>query len=408
MRNVNFGVCLVVGLTFMSSCSPGTSGGTAIAATPAIPPASNQPVIPIEAKYPERGDISEYFKTTSRIAADKRVDVTAQGMGKCLSAHVDVGDRVEKGQVVAELDKEEVQTQLAQARIQLSRIKNDMDRSKMLFEEGLGPRSQYENDMYAYKQQQATVAQQEIQLRNMTVRAPISGIIISRSVQVGMYVSSGSPLYQIIDPSTFELMIDVPEQELARVEKGQAADVYVDILGDESLASEVSRISPSVQQDGTVQVTLRFPSEVRSRLKESAFARVNLVLDTHKEAILIPKDSVIDQNGNKYVFIATANDREDASPIELDKVSKDTTFTAKRVQVELGLEDSNAYEIVNGVAEGDLIVTLGHQALKDGALVRLTNIEDELMSRIAMSPDEALTKAAEERAKGAVNREPGT
>ncbi|MBI4556904.1 MAG: efflux RND transporter periplasmic adaptor subunit [Candidatus Hydrogenedentes bacterium] len=373
-------------------------------------------IIPVQVSVPERASISEYFETTARVEAEARVEVTAQGMGKCTHVKAEEGQRVARGDVLAELDKEESLTMLRQAEVQVNQQQNQFQRAKDGLALGLTPKVEYDNARFAYEQAVASLETRKIQVDNLTVRAPISGIVTKKNVQVGMLVSSGMPVFSVVDPSTFLLVIYAPEKELTRVRVGQAAKVAIDAIAGEEFDTTVRRINPGVDpQTGTVKVVLDFDKEVRSRLRDAAFARVRLVMDTHEDAMLIPKDAVFEENARHYVFVigerspesektatetpATGTDAEPKS--EATSAPEGPVYLAQRVEVDTGLEDSASVEILGGIDENAQVVTMGQHTLKSGTKVTITDTNAVLESRLAITTEQALATAKEKRAAGA-------
>lgn len=401
MRRIVAGLILVLFVGTLTGCPGADEKGASAATTPQTP--EKRTSIPVEAQLPTRGAVSEYFETDSRVEAERKVTATSEGMGKCTRVLVDEGDRVNAGDVLAELDKEELNAQLRSANAQLQKLKSDYDRSKQLFEEGLAAKAEYDNARYSYEQQLAAVNQQQVQLDNMTIRAPITGVVTIRHIQQGDLVSSGAPAFDIVDTNSYILTINPPEQLLPRVEKGQKALVAIDAIKGDDFEAKVRRINPAVDPaTGTVKVTLDFSNDIMSKLRESAFARVRLVLDTREDALLVPKDAVIEENARKYVFIIEPDDEvspEDTAPSDADG----EIMIATRVEVKTGLEDNAKVEIVEGIDEHSPIVTVGQQTLKSGSEVKLTTTKEELLAKSGLSAEEALAAAEAERARGARN-----
>ncbi|MCC6153426.1 MAG: efflux RND transporter periplasmic adaptor subunit [Candidatus Hydrogenedentes bacterium] len=357
--------------------------------------------IPVEAQLPTRGSLSEFFETTTRVEAERSIQVTSEGMGKCLALHAEEGDDITKGDVLAELDTAELNTQLAAARTQLAKTKADYERSRESVKEGLVPPVEHENSKYAYDQQKSNVEQLEVQLANMTVRAPLSGIVTKKLAQTGQFISSGTPLYEIIDPATYVLNINAPEKGyLSRIKVGQKASVQLDSL-DEPVNAKVRRINPAVDPaSGTVKVTLDFEKAALPKLRNNAFARVNLILATHENALMVPKNAIVEENTRKYIYIVErpAADAESTTPATGDAAS---VYVASRKEIQTGLEDSTNIEVLEGIADENLIVTVGQQTLKSGAEVKLTSVQEELLAKSGLSADEALKAAKDEHDQSA-------
>lgn len=389
-------------------------------------------IIPVQAELPTRGDISAHFETTSRVDAENRVQVIAEAVAECIQVNVQEGDTIQVGQILAELDKKAMLASIGQTEVQVRQSKTAYDRATSMCEEGLSSVAERDNAKFAYEQALASLETQKVQLSKHTVRAPISGILTHKLVQTGQMVASGSPIFSIVDPASFMLVINPPERELARLQPGQKAKVTVDALGTEEFDATVRRINPNVDPaSGTVKVTLDFDSDTRSKLRIAAFARVRLVMDTRENALLVPKDAVLEENARKYLFIVEqekaqppADPQPPADADETAKPAAETTpeagqktkekqptdpdkpvFLANRVEIETGFEDSNSVEVVKGIDDSALIVVLGQHTLKPGSRVTVTNANDEILARAGLSAEDALAaaKARREDANGAAN-----
>jgi len=198
-------------------------------------------------------------------------------------------------------------------------------------------------------------------------------------------VTTGVPVFSIVDPASYILPITPPEKELARLSVGQEARISIDSCPGSEFTAKVRRINPAVDPlSGTVKVILDFDEAARSCLRESAFARVRLVMETHQNALLVPKDALLEENARKYVMLVQEGDR-DASPeepagTETEPKAGAHALMAERVEVQTGLEDSNSVEIVSGITEESRVITLGQHTLKPGSEVFVTNVQEAILS----------------------------
>ncbi|MFP4172420.1 MAG: efflux RND transporter periplasmic adaptor subunit [Candidatus Hydrogenedentota bacterium] len=371
--------------------------------------------IPVRAEYPRRDSISDYFETTSRVTADHQVEVMTEAVQRVSEVLVEEGDRVERGQVLAELDKREAEASLRQQEIQVNQYETDYERARRGFEAGVTPRMEYENARFAYEQGKANLESQRIQLEDLTVEAPLDGIVTEVIARSGMMMSSGTPVCTIVDPETYRLVIHPPEREMRRLYEGQTAAVRLDAAPDRTFTATVSRINPSVDPaSGTVRTTLQFEDAGPEDLLEAAFARVQLVMTTREDALLIPRDAILEEAGREYVYEVAPHDA--APEHELDSDEPTETFieefgerlVASRTEIETGLQDSYYTEVVEGLDEESRVVTMGHHNLRHGADVRIMDSEEEaeaLESGIRMPADEALERAREMRAAGRERQE---
>lgn len=395
-------------------------------------------IIPVEARHPHRDSVSAYFETTTRVLAEERVDIMSQGIGDCLEIFVEEGDKVEKGDILAELDKDEARASLNQTEVQVRKQQSDYLRSKKMFEEGLLSKAEYDNARFAYEQGLAGLKMQREQFDNLTIRSPLDGVVTNRNVNVGQLVTSGVPVFSVVDPNSYILTINPPEKELYRLKVGQVAEVTIDAAEGRTFEAKVRRINPAVDPaSGTVKVTLDVDKEARNVLREAAFARVRLVMETHDNALLVPKDAVIEENARKYLFLveeqsgadeakstdetkltdeaSTAEASDDPSAAseaaaseaaapeaaapeaESSRNDEGTKTIAKRIEVQTGLENSDFVEILSGIDDNSLVITLGQQTLKPGSEIKVTTAEAELAAKKDMPIEEALQKAEEER-----------
>ena len=339
--------------------------------------------IPVEAARPTRDNLSAFLDTQARIEAERRVEVIAQGMGECIGVKVEEGDTVTAGQVLAELDKEELEAQLRQTRVNIRQQEHALSIAERSLAEGIGSQIERDNARFALDQAQATLNAQEIQIRNQTITSPINGIITRRNIQQGSMVTSAVPAFTIVDPASYILPINVPERELGNLRLGQEARVNIDSMPGKTLMARVDRISPSVDPvSGTVRVLLSFDAADQNLLRESAFARVRLVTETRADVLVLPKDSIIEDSTRKYVMVV----RESQEGGEAFQV-------AERVEIQTGLEDGSQVEVLGGVEEDTPVVTLGQHTLKEGARGTITNARESIAARATITPEQALETA---------------
>lgn len=375
-------------------------------------------VVPVEASKPTRGNIATYFETTTRVEAERLVNVAAKASARCIAVLAEVGDAVKVGEIIAELERDEAQALYQQSDVQVRQNKTSFELAQRQYEEGLGPKVEMDNARYAYDQSLATLETQKLQLENLTIRAPIDGVITSRTIQEGMLVSTGMEVFRIVDPTSFILTISPPERELPRLEVGQKAKVTIDAMRGKEFEATIRRINPSVDPvSGTVKVVLDFDEDMRKSLRESSFARVKLVMATLQNVLLAPKEALIEEEGRQYVFVvrpapeAADGPKPESAPAPADGAATDENaipLVAERVEVRAGLEDTNRVQILSGVTEDDLLITNGQYTLKPGAKVRVTNLHDEVWQNAKLTADEALEVAEKRRVTSAASAQTPT
>ncbi len=348
---------------------------------------------PVEVAYPKRCSISKFFETTSRISAENKVDVISKGIGICEEVFVEEGDYVKEGQILAKLDTSEVETQILQTKVNIEKCKSALAIAEQSLKEGIGSKVERDNAKFALDAAEATLKIQQVQLKNQTITAPISGVITRKNINKGVMVTTGMPVFSIVDPNSYCIPINIPEKEISKVTRGQEAEVVIDSCPSKKYKTVIDKISPIIDSaSGTVKATLKFVEQDKDSdcIKDNAFARVKLIMETRENVLTIPKDAVLEESGRKYVFIAEklASDSNDKN--KQTSIDENNLYEAKKVEVQVGLEDSENYEIISGVEENTMVVTLGQMSLKPGSIIKITTLENSIKSADNFSASQTL------------------
>lgn len=182
------------------------------------------------------------------------------------------------------------------------------------------------------------------------VESPLDGVVQRIYVDIGSSVTTTTPIALVARMDKAEIDLDIPEAFLPDVSIGQKAEVMVDAYPDEKFMASVEMVSPLVDlQTRAAPIKLVIDNDDH-RLQSGMFANVRLVIGEDKNAPIILKEAIIGRKPDTYVYVV-----EDS--------------TAHLVKVELGIRQGPYYEVTQGLKEGDLVVIMGQQKLKDGATV---------------------------------------
>ena len=275
-------------------------------------------------------------------------NITPQQPRRITRLLVDVGDRVAAGQKVAELDN----AALAQAKAQYENTKANYERSNELYQFGGESKANWEAMKTSYEVAKFTY---ENLLENTTLVSPISGVVTARNYDVGD-MCGGQPIFVVQKINPVKIMISVSESLYSYIKKGMAVTVEFDALPEQQFSAKVSRITPSIDAS-----TRTFPVELvlandKELVKPGMYARVTMNYGT-RQNVVVPDVAVVKQlgSGNRYVYV----------------YKQDGTVAYQKV--EIGRRMGDKFEILSGVADGDVVVTSGHIALKDGIAVEVVN-----------------------------------
>jgi membrane fusion protein, multidrug efflux system len=265
---------------------------------------------------------------------------------------VEEGDRVELGQLLAQLEDGIQRTQFEKAQVRVDKAREEYTRQKSLFDQSLISEEVFKNAQFELRQLELALDDARRDLDYTRVQAPISGTIVARLVNLGDLVSLNQHVFDLVDMSSLVARIYVPEQELSRIVVGQPARVTSTAMGDQVFDGFVKRIAPVVEsRSGTVKVTVGFHAV--GPLRPGMYVSVDIVTAKRSDAILIPKRAIVYDGEQMFVFRWRDGD------------------LVERIRVMPNLVEEENVEPVSGIAVGDLIVVAGQSGLKDGARVRV-------------------------------------
>lgn len=321
--------------------------------------------VPVKVSEVAVGPISDYVQHTSTIEAEEAIDVYAQATGLVSEVLVEEGDRVVSGQVLVRLVDDELRLGADEARVNYEKLTNSFKRSQGLFDRNLLSREDYEQQKFTVEEARIRWERAKLSLDHASVRSPADGVIAERTVKLGDRISPSAKLFSLVDLQNLIAQVHVPGRDMRYISQGQIAEVTTDFLPGETFRGYVERISPVVDPgSGTFKVTLAL-NDSRSRLRPGMFITAHIVTATHETAVLVPKKAIVYDDGFPHVFVV--NDS-----------------TASRVRLDVGFEDSENLEVLEGTKEGDRIVVVGQNGLKDQAKIRVI---DGPGLRIPAKPD---------------------
>jgi membrane fusion protein (multidrug efflux system) len=312
--------------------------------------------IPVEVQEIDRGDVAAVYSGTAALEADQEAVVVAKVAGEVIDLRVEEGQRVKQGDLLARLDGDRLRLQVQRARANLAKLERDVSRQRELLKKNLVSNESIERAEYDVASLKAELELTELELSYTEIRAPIDGVIAERQVKVGNTVAISTPLFRLTDLEPLVAYLHVPEREFNKLHAGQEAQLRVDALGGEAFAGKIARISPVVDAaTGTFKVTVE-TGDPDGALKPGMFARFDIVYDMRRNAILIPRASIVEDEANQTVFI-----------IENE--------TAHRRTIRTGLTNGAMIEVLEGLQGDERIVTIGQSGLRDGGKVKIVGAD---------------------------------
>lgn len=313
---------------------------------------NNTPIIPVEVSNVSRGNISAYYSNTATLEAEQEATVVSKVRGIIEEIYVEEGDRVQAGQVIAKIEDDQYQIEADRAKATLDRLYNEYQRNQELFERELIAAEAFQNSQYEYESQKATFDLAALNLEYTSVKSPINGVISRRFIKAGNMVGTDQQMYRVTDFNPLQAILHIPEHEMSKIRKDQRAELRVDALPNETFVGHVERISPVVDSEtGTFKVTI-YVDETRNILRPGMFGRVKIVYDTRENTRMIPKSAVISEDLAESVYVI-----------------KDSLAFKKEIQT--GYTNGSNVEVIDGLDDGEMVVTIGQGSLQDSSKVSI-------------------------------------
>jgi RND family efflux transporter MFP subunit len=341
---------------------------------------------PVEVETVTTGSIEETIELTGWIKANQLVDVASKVAGRVESLHVltdsnemapvEEGVSVKKGQQLAVIDHDVYLAQLAAAEagvkageVELKDAEREKKRIIGLYEGGSIPEQTRDKAVTAAELAaaglslaKANLELARLNLRESTIVSPIDGIVTAKHIDMGNMIRVGERLVTVADMKTVKVVVPLAERYADKVAVGTPVKIRVDAYEDRESNAKVYSIFPALDaQTHTVQIEIRLSNE-ELLLKPGMFARVTLITKRRENVVVIPRDVVLGGKIDRhYVYVV-----EQASA---DKI-------AHKRFVEIGIKQSDRYEITEGLKAGDTLVVNGMHSLTEGGAVELVHLED--------------------------------
>ena len=330
--------------------------------------------VPVEVVSVSRGDIQQTYRTITTLEAENDAQVVARSTGILEKILVEEGDMVKKGQLLAQLDVEQLSLEVAQLAATSKKLKKELDRQSSLFSKKLTSSDALDRARFEYQSQNAQYKLSKLKLNYASIRAPIDGMIIERNVKAGNLIKNNDALFKIVDPSSLVAVMFLPEKEMANIKTGQTILLDVDALNGKVISGTVDRIRPSIDiTTGTFKVVAKLDNP-NFQLQNGMFGKVEVVFDMHFDSLLLEQQAVITQDNRSHVFVVKDN-------------------KAIQTPVKIGFKHNDIVEITEGLSENDQVITTGQQILKHETKIEIVGLEDAQVADEEGAKDKGLTPA---------------
>lgn len=336
---------------------------------------------------PIKEDLEIRLSFTADVTPNQVVNLFSRVDGYIAKLHADKGDFVKRGQLLIEIDHTDYQhavdqakanlaaahAKVAQQQAALRHATLTLDRMKALIKNQFVSQQDLDNAQVTFDaavavleslraqvtQMEVALAQAETNLAYSYIRAPFAGYVAERNLDTGAYVTGTTAststmsrgILSVHDINTVRVLIEVVEKDIPLITIGQKAELRAEAYPDQVFEGTVTRVVQALNRaTRTMTVEIDLPNKDR-RLKGGMFARVEVLVGIHRDAVQIPIDAVSRLEEAQYVFVVRDG-------------------KAQRVNVEIGTRKENHVEIVTGLSGDEVVIVSGKDLVRDGTPVQ--------------------------------------
>ncbi|MDE1193363.1 MAG: efflux RND transporter periplasmic adaptor subunit [Arachidicoccus sp.] len=305
---------------------------------------------------------SSQINYSSTIEADKTIDISPLISGTILSIPVEIGQYVQKGQLIATIDETIYRSQYNAQMAQVNLAKETYDRMLTVYNKGSIAEIRMLNAKADYEQASATAKATYQNIARCKIYAPQSGFVGKKNVEAGATASPGVALVQLYDVNTVSANVPVPENEINKYKKGFDAFVNVPAINNRTFEGKVDKISVTPSAGAPIYTVQIKVNNTEHLLKPGMTCNVLFNASNNKKydssnIVIVPVEAVqVDEQKQNFIFLADPSIKK-----------------AVRKNVEVGDLYETGISIKSGLKSGDQLIISGFHKITDGSSIRIIN-----------------------------------
>jgi membrane fusion protein (multidrug efflux system) len=306
--------------------------------------------VPVKSLAVSQQDLTRELKALGTAGSNEAVEITAKALNLVTAIRFRDGERVNRGDVLVELDSAQARADLAAATAALTESTSLYERSRELLPTQALSKSQFDQIEAAKKANQARVDAARAKLEDVAIRAPFSGRVGLRRVSVGSLITPGTVITTLDDTSIIKVDFGVPEIDLTSLRAGLPITAQSAAYPGRRFAGRVSSVDSRVDPNTRAVLVRAEVPNAEGLLKPGMFLNIVLERD-QRRALVIPEEALVPEQNRQFVFVVADG-------------------KAIKREVRIGARRPGSVEIADGLAAGERIVVEGTVRLRDGSLVR--------------------------------------
>lgn len=311
-------------------------------------------VIKISATELTAQKFEHFIEVTGKVEAELDVDVSPESAGVIREVYVVEGDWVNKGDLMAKLNTEMLESSIEEMEVQLDLATTNYERQKNLWDQNIGSEMEFLQAKNGKNSLEKRIKSMQAQIAMAEVRSPASGIVDVVYQKKGHIGSPQVPFANVINTNKIKVYGDISESYVTRINKGDKVTVNFPALG-ESVEAKIDQIGNTIDANNRtfrVRINLNNPN---STIKPNLISILTLRDYVNEEAIVIPSLYIKEDFNGHYTYIVEKQGAKSA---------------AKKVYVTPGITDNNMTEVTEGLTVGTMIVSQGYNQIADGTFVQ--------------------------------------
>ena len=312
-------------------------------------------------------NLNEEDNVMGMIYSRSSPEIAAEVSGRVISVIADIGDVVEKGQVLAQIASEKYDLQLAQSKAEIARLSAllvnqelDLKRAEKLFKDNLVSEEMVDRTRAEFNALSEQINAANAQLRNSErlieeteIKAPIKTKVAAKHIDIGDFVQNGMIVYELVDTKNLRVGLSFPEYQSLKLKKGLKVFLTTPTSIDENVETVIKEIKPNVNSNNR-SITAIVDFDNPGSWVPGASTQARIILSTYQDALVLPQLAVVRRSVGDAVYL-----------IQND--------TAVEQQVDTGIEKDGLVHIKSGLKKGDIVALDGAGFLTNGTQIKINN-----------------------------------
>ncbi|MFD2742255.1 MULTISPECIES: efflux RND transporter periplasmic adaptor subunit [Sphingobacterium] len=280
------------------------------------------------------------------------VTVSAEAQGRVVRVLVDEGNAVRAGQTLAVVESDRINVNVSNAEVNMSQAKSDLDRYESAFKSGGVTEQQLEQARSQYETAKNNYRTAEINAKDITIKTSVGGIVNSRKIEPGTYVSPGTAAFEIVNVSTLKLRVNVDEKNVAPLQLGQEVEIAASVYPEDAYTGKITFISPVADRSLNFPVEIEIQNTSDKPLRAGMYGTATFGVNKKADVLIVPRTAFVGSVSDNKVFVA-----REGKAIETKVVS--------------GRSFGDYIEVLSGLKAGDVVVTTGQINLLNGTEIEI-------------------------------------